>query len=181
MPTSAPRKTAARSGNPAKRAEAAPISSAGSFKKKRQAAPVELPSGETVRIQRLELTTLISENLLGDDLGAIAQDRINSGKGITEADKEAFAEDPEKVREMLLIFDRVTIRVWMEPKVLPVPEDEADRDEDQLYVDEIDLADKIFTFNYLSGGDPDLASFRQQFGAALEDLSAGEGVALPAQ
>jgi hypothetical protein len=199
MPTSA-----ARSGNPAKRAAAKPVSvsSASSFKKKLVAQPVTLPSGEVARIRRIELTTLLAEGLLGDEISVIAQKAIDSGKGVSPAQQKEMTEDPSKVGAMLDAFDRIVCRTWVEPTVIyyravwnedagtwvmPDPNTqtpvvpETERDEEQLFSDELSMDDKIFTFNYISGGSPDLAEFRKQFGESLAHLSDGQGVVMPAE
>ncbi len=112
---------------------------------------------------------------------------------------EDAAGDMGQITKMLQAFDRIVVRTWVQPAVVPtfgiadpisgvwrMPRDqevgqdlpEGDRNDDELYVDEIDLEDKMFTFNYVVGGDPDLATFRTQFGQSLEGLSAGQGVEL---
>jgi hypothetical protein len=125
---------------------------------------------------------LITENLLGDALGTIAQQAIARGKNLPQEDLAEMAKDPAKIAEMLDAYDRVVARTWREPSVVyykdesgdPIPASE--RDEDTLYSDELDLADKIFTFQWVSGGSPDLEQFRQQFSAAMEGVSAEPGV-----
>jgi len=178
MPTSAPRKKAApRSGNPARRAE---VASVADFKQ--PAIEVELPSGKTIALRRLGLTQLMAEGLLGDELSGIAQKAVDSGKGMTAEDGAKLAQDPSKVRAMLEVFDKITVRTWVRPRVVDgtdVPE--AERDDATLYADEIDIEDKIFTFNYASGGSADLVRFREQFGESLGGLSAVEGMVDPAE
>jgi hypothetical protein len=184
MPTSNTRKKAA-SGNPAVRAQQQ-VSSAADFKT--AAAAVELPSGKVVKIKRLGLVTLISENLLGDQLTGLAQKAVDAGKGIDPAKTEELAADPAAISQMLLTFDAVTLRTWVQPRpraaVYPEgheragqPLDDEDRDDEILYVDEIDMDDKIFTFNYVSGGSSDLEQFRKELAQPMAGIPTGEGVA----
>lgn len=191
------KKAASRSGNPATRSaasaptEASPV---GSFKKGARGELVSLPSGNDVRIIRIGLPTLIAEGLLADSLAKIASDHIEQSKGTTKADQErardtALAEmmkDPAALKKLMEAFDKVVVRSWADPKVHPdewtmrdaqqglvdvtmvgerIPEEE--RDDNVLYVSEIDFEDRSFTFQYVSGGDPDLESFREATGSGL--------------
>lgn len=44
-----------------------------------------------------------------------------------------------------------------------------------IYVDDVDLEDKFFIFNYAVGGTRDLERFRSEFAAGLGDLPDGQG------
>lgn len=54
--------------------------------------------------------------------------------------------------------------------------EEADRDPDLLYADNVDLDDKIFVFNFAVGGTRDLERFRREQAASLASISGGQGV-----
>jgi hypothetical protein len=62
-----------------------------------------------------------------------------------------------------------------EPGAKVIPQE--GRNEEDLYSDEIDLQDKMFTFQYVSGGDADLERFRQQVSQSMDSIPVGEGVA----
>lgn len=180
MPTSTDRK--AKSGNPANRA----ASAKSEFKKKSAGQSLELPSGLVAVVRRLGVTTLLAENIMGDELTSLAQDAVDKAKGgkvpQSEALRDDVLNDPARITAMLEAFDKVVVRSWIDPKVFPavdVAEDE--RDEETLYADEIDLADKIFTFNWVAGGSSDLTRFRQQFAQLMEGVPAGEGVGVQAE
>jgi hypothetical protein len=176
MPTSG-----SKSGNPAKRAKA--VSSAADFKKATRGAEIELPSGNVAVIARPGLPALIAEGLLGDTLSSIAQSAVNNGKGLPQQDMAKLADDPEKVAAMLDAFDKVTARCWKSPAVIYYKANagsiipEGDRDPHLLYSDEVGLEDKMFTFQFVSGGDADLERFREQLTQSVDGVSAGEGVA----
>lgn len=182
MPTSTPRKgaakkTTARAGNPATRA--APVASAGDFKKKTAPAELVLPSGLKVLVRRVGIVTLMNEKLFSDQLMAIVAKAIdtNTGSpGVKDADLAQLAADPEKIGQLMEAFDKITIRCWVTPQVHPVPESDDERDDDLLYVDEIDLEDKARTFDFAVGGDADLARFREQSEQSLGRLPAGADV-----
>jgi hypothetical protein len=63
-----------------------------------------------------------------------------------------------------------------EKKTTLVPEGE--RFEDQLYADEIELMDKLFTFQYVSGGSSDLERFRQELGQSVDGVEDLAGLRL---
>ena len=124
-----------RSGNPAVRANVAPTT-ASAWKKKRQGEMITLPSGNTVQIVRPELTSLLTENLLGDELTALALKAVKRGEGQADSSdvlKEA-ANDPESVAKILDAFDRVAVRCFRDPALLyyrdaqgaPIPEADPD-------------------------------------------------------
>lgn len=183
MPASPP----TRSGNPAKRAtvrKASPkpstlppaASSISDFKKGSQGELVELPSGKFASIRRIQLTSLISEGLLGDSLAVLAQQAVDKGEGMDSAQIKAMGQDPEKISEALDAFDKIAARCFVEPRVTyykdpntgnTIPDE--DRDPEKLYSDELDIQDKIFVFQVVSGGTTNLDAFRQQF----EQLMAG--------
>ena len=189
----ATKKTAARSGNPAKRDAPTEASSAASFKKGRTGNLVELPSGNAVRMTRPGLTGLIADGLLSDSFSRIAAEQIDRAKGGEQLDPEAeqqkmiaeMLRDPQKLADLMASFDKVVVRTWTEPKVAAAvypaghdragePLDPVDRNDNQLYTDEIEFDDKAFTFQYVSGGDSDIDRFREATGAAVENVSAGE-------
>jgi len=72
-----------------------------------------------------------------------------------------IGENPEMLQDMLKMADSVTVYCVVEPKVQPAPETEAERKSDLLYVDEVDMEDKLFIMNFGMGGSRDLEPFRQ--------------------
>lgn len=93
-----------------------------------------------------------------------------------------FLEKEGALQDIFAAFDKVTAMCVVEPKVEyhmrqvldedksprkgvdgkdvweEIPADE--RDEDALYTDDVDHQDKEFIFEFVSGGDPDIARFR---------------------
>lgn len=69
-----------------------------------------------------------------------------------------------------------TVVVDVGRPVTDVDGDVIERDPDCLYVDEIDLEDKMFLFQWAVGGTDSVEQFRTQFAATMDDLSSGEGV-----
>ena len=181
MATSArPRKP--KSGNPAKAALQA--SKAAEWKAASKPAPLELPSGHVALVKMPGLAKLLAEGLISDSLTPMAQKAIDSANGkkavgMSDAEMEEMARDPQKLSAAFDTFDKVLCYSVVEPKVhyykdedgVIIPEE--DRDEDELYSDEVDLQDKIFVFTVVAGGSKDLEKFRSEFGESLDNLLAG--------
>jgi len=66
------------------------------------------------------------------------------------------------------------------PPVLPIPENEQNRDPELLYVDEVLDDDKVFVFQWVTGGTRDLEQFRQEHQAAMDNLERLSDVGSPA-
>ena len=73
------------------------------------------------------------------------------------------------------------VQCSVEPKVHPAPEDEADRDDDLLYPDDIEDMDKMFVFQWVSGGTTDLETFRQRYSSNMASLGGGAALGLPSK
>lgn len=93
------------------------------------------------------------------------------------------------------LIDRIVEYMVIEPKVLrPVLRDEfnkpivfegkevelppSERDEDQMYTDEVALEDKLFILQFAVGGDQDLDAFRAGTAALMVPVADGEGLPL---
>lgn len=158
--------------------------SASQWKKNAGAKPVdvELPSGNVAKIRQIPMPTLLADGLFPDSLAGFVRDAINVDKPKEEVQKEAneqlgkMVQEPEKMAEMFSLFDKITVLAVVEPVVTAAPENEADRDDDLLYADEVDLEDKMFIFNFCVGGSKDLERFRTESASAMGSLAAVEGV-----
>lgn len=173
------KKAASRSGNPARRAEAAAAaSSAAEFKKRAAGRILPLPSGLAVTAKRVDLNTFIGHGTVPNPLMEVVSEALEKGNA---ANVEAMVEgedgkiDIEQVRDMYEMVNTVVVASVVEPKVHEVPEDPEDRDDDLLYVDEVDDEDKMFIFQWAIGGTDDIASFREQAAADLVAVSQGQG------
>jgi hypothetical protein len=77
----------------------------------------------------------------------------------------------DNVEKILEVVDKVTCYVVIQPAVMPVPEDGAERDDEFVYIDQVDLEDKMFILNFAVGGTRDLERFRQEVGESLRGLA----------
>lgn len=184
-----------KSGNPAKaaaEAEALKISQVGDFKK-RLGGTLELPSGFKVKVRNPGgLRAFLGNGLIPNSLMKIIQDGLDKGSGknvpvnITKDGKI----DPEMMSDMMQMMDNIAVTVVVEPRIHPTlteadllvwneenPDDQRDfvedlRRDDRLYADELPDDDKMFLFQWVSGGTRDLETFRQQHAAGMGALPA---------
>lgn len=166
-----------KSGNPVTRAKELKISQVGDFKK-RLGGVFELPSGLVMRLRNPGgVSAFLANGTIPNSLMQVVQEHIDKGQGVQpeEIAKAGQAMDPKMMEEMIEALNSIIIQCAVEPTVLPKPESEDDRDEDQLYADEIPDDDKMFVFQWVSGGTSDLEQFRRQHGQAMDDLAAVAG------
>lgn len=184
-----------KSGNPAKaaqEAEALRISQVGDFKK-RIGGIIELPSGLTVKARNPGgLRAFLNTGLIPNSLMGIIQKGLDkgSGKGIAAEIVKDGKIDSEMLTDMMQMMDGIACKVIVEPRIYPTLtendllewndnhlDDQKDsveelRRDDRLYADELPDDDKMFLFQWISGGTRDLETFRQQHAAGVDALPA---------
>jgi hypothetical protein len=170
-------KKASKSGNPAVRASAK-ASSVSAFKKKKASQVLELPSGEYMECRRIELSSLIKRGEIPNSLVPIITDAL--GKG-TDPDLSKIVGkdgmDLKLVEDLYSMVEFMTIEASINPKVHATPDDDDERDENLLYVDDLEDEDKMFIYQWATGGTDKLEQFRQELGssmATLAEISGGE-------
>ena len=174
-----------------------PITSAGEWgKDARQnrvdGRPVTVPSGKTCLVKMLDS---MGEFLArGDVPNALLPLMMEAAQGKTESAKDvadAVFEDPEKLIQMFSLIDTIVCECVLEPPVAPVPQYDvpADHpnygknipayerpDDDTLYVDYIELEDKMFIFNYSLSGVSDIEQFRTKLQEGMESVPSVDNV-----
>ena len=170
---SAPKSTATRAAKTAAKA-----SSASDFKKRKKGHPLLLPSGLTLICQRVGLRNFLSSGDIPNPLMPIVEEALDKGskmdvqKMISNEEGEV---DLDMIRDMYEMVDQLVVAASVEPKVHEVPEDDDDRDDDLVYVDEVDDEDKMFIFQWCIGGTDDIARFRQEAETDLVAVAQGAG------
>lgn len=181
-----------KSGNPAKAAETLRISQVGEFKK-RLGGVMELPSGLVVKAKNPGgMRAFLNSGMIPNSLMAIIQKGLDkgSGKNIAGEIVKDGQIDPQMVTDMMTMMDNIAVKVIVEPVIHPTltendrlvwndnhPDDVKDtveqlRSDDKLYADELPDDDKMFLFQWVSGGTKDLETFRQQHAAGVDALPA---------
>lgn len=167
-----------------------------------EGSDVKLPSGNVARVRQISPQTLLASGMIPNPLMGIISQAINSHQGMPPKAMEKLAEDPKKMVEALLLFDRVLAHCMVMPEVkMPPPcreceqyanvpkhdpevrgnhkYNEAPRESGILYADVVDMHDKMFVFQWAVGGVRDLESFREGLAAGMGDVPDGEDVVLP--
>lgn len=158
---------------PTKNTGAPQVTSASAWKKQTSAGtPLVVPSGNTCLVRTPGMQVFVRRGMIPNSLMPIVQEAIQKGK--PPSNKALNLEQtPEMLEEMMEVMDNVTIYCVVEPKVAPAPADDEERDENILYVDEVDFMDKLFIFQYAVGGTADLEKFRKESGFDMGAVSAG--------
>lgn len=155
-------------------------SSVSDFKKGFAPQELSLPSGNVCLARRRTLDVFMKEGRIPNSLMSIVQQQMNEtdGKNSSAMDESLgeIMDDPQKLADITRLADEVVIQCVVEPKVHRAPDDEEDRDDELLYVDEVDLDDKMFIFSWSVGGTKDLERFRQESTSVVERISGGQEV-----
>lgn len=136
---------------------------------------LDLPSGKTIKVRPATgFKPLIKAGIIPNSLMSIVMSALNKGE---EPDLSAFSKDLSKINEMLELMDAITIFTVVEPEIKSITDVEGDRDPDSLYVDEVAEEDKMFIFQWVTGGTRDLEQFRKEAGSTLDVVQRSKDVA----
>lgn len=166
-------------------------STARAWKGKQEAEGVELelPSENIALCRRIKPEAFLQGGLIPDPLTSLVMKAVNDKKGLPPAELKKIAADREKLGAAMQMMDRILCYVVMDPPVeMPPPckqcghyytdkeanhdkpaakgyhkYTEADRDPDILYSDVVSMDDKVFIFQWSTGGTADVERFREEF------------------
>jgi hypothetical protein len=120
-----------------------------------------------MRLRNATFQTFMRMGMIPNSLLAVVQKSIDKGKS---PELGELVESPKQIEDMVKMVDSVVCFVAIEPRVYPAPANEDDRDENLLYVDEVDDEDKMFIFGVCTGGTRDVETFRKQQANGLASL-----------
>lgn len=155
--------------------------------------PLPLPSGNVALVKRVGMEAFMAQGIIPDPLTPIITKAINSKKGLRPQDTKQIVTDPKMIGAMLEMADRIAVNAVIEPKMSMPPEctvcGEQDtprnaqhndanlpefhkhspgpRETGVVYVDMVDLEDKMHIMNFAVGGTSDLKQFREQLGTSM--------------
>lgn len=144
-----------------------------------------VPSGQVCQVKQPGVENLIAAGVLdnADTLMAVVDQKVAKAQGkrpqAKKDQKPNILEDPKKLVEVFGMIDKVVEHMVVQPAVRrPVVNEDGkdrpmmpeERDPNVVYVDSIDLGDRMFLFRYAVGGGDDLDAFRQQFAEGLGTL-----------
>jgi hypothetical protein len=168
---------------------AAEISSVAQWKKSGEApVPLMVPSGNTCLARAPGMQHFVKAGLVPASLMPIIYKAMKTG---TPPDLKKIENDGEKINDMITMMNNVVCQVVVQPRVVPVPPEEDpdhekydenfERDDDLLYVDEVDPEDRMFIFQWACGGTSDLEAFRKRAEESLGSPRGRENVQRPAK
>lgn len=168
------------------------VSKVGDFKK-RSGGLMELPSGLVAKLKNPGgLAAFAGTDTIPNSLMNIVSQSLdaNSGKGVDQSKLvEQIKKDPETLNQMGNMLDSIALKTFVEPRLYPVPTDEALkvwnqehpdnmlshpeelRSDDRVYVDEVDTVDKQYIFQWITSGVADLERFRLERQQSLANVS----------
>lgn len=169
-----------------------------------KAKAVKVASGKTALVKRGDLMVYLRAGRIPNALLPLIRASIQQNSGMKKEEIDASikesVEDENVIEDMIKLTDMITVDKVVEPKVHPVPVcrfetdghacgksqpdhlgsdhkyDGDERDEQLLYVDEVDFQDKMSIFNYVIGGDGALETFLSEQERDVESVPDGEAV-----
>jgi len=126
-------------------------------------------------LENVDTLTAMIQKMITKSQGKKPQDRKRKGaqdNEITDADVVELLKRPEDLAEIMGVVNKAVIHCVVEPKLYNPPEDPKERVEGQVYIDQVDLNDRMFIFNYVVGGTRDLETFREQSEASVGSVEA---------
>jgi hypothetical protein len=144
--------------------------------------PLKVPSGNTCLVRMITPEDFLTGGNIPDVLAPIVNEAIRETSG-KPPEAPQIAESllaSGDIHSMLKMVDGVVLMAVIEPALQPVPGDHEERSDDLLYVDEVDLEDKMFVMQFVLGGTRDLERFRKEQEATVGGLgSLTQGVLPP--
>lgn len=153
---------------------------------------LECPSGQLCLVRRPGLTKLMNDGLLDKiDILTTLVDQTHVKKKSAAARKQQAMQidmetkkalkDPEKIKDWMAAVDKVVLATVIKPEISPTPANEIDRKPDQIYVDQIEVDDKMYIFSFAVGGTRDAERFRKQLAESIDSLVDVQAVENPAE
>lgn len=134
---------------------------------KKSGATLVLPSGNVMRLKNPGIMELAHQGLIPNALMATIMESVQKG---TEPSAENLMEGLQ-VTDMFDMMANAIITMAVEPEVHPLPEEGETRDDELLYIDDIDEVDKLFIWQWATGGTDDVEQFRRESSDMLASLS----------
>lgn len=123
------------------------------------------------------ITAMVDQKHLKRVAGKARTDAEKAGQLMPDGsviDTGSMMKDPAQVGRVFELIDKVVMHMVVQPAIIPVPDDPTGRlapdailSQSRVYIDMIDLADKMFIFQYAVGGGTDLDQFRKQFNQGM--------------
>lgn len=137
--------------------------------------PVKLamPSGKVCLAFNPGMEVFVEQGIIPNALLPLVMKAVEEGKGMDPKAVSEAAKDPELLAQTLEMCNAITVRCVIQPVVHPIPK-AAERSAKKLYVDEVDLDDRMFLMQWVVGGTSNLGKFRDEQEAVVGGLQPSE-------
>lgn len=157
-----------------------PTSAAAWKKKTGDGLLLRVPSGNIIKIRTPGMDAFLTEGVIPNGLIPLIMDMMKQAKaGVDETPEDeliAMLEDRAKIEQIVTLANAVSIYCAVEPAIHPLPEDGEERDEELLYVDDVDFNDKMYIFAVATGGIEGLERFRAESGLDVGPVQPSDAV-----
>lgn len=175
-------------------AEDLEVSSIADFKKAQQGKKLLLPSGFVCRAKNPGMMAFLELGFVPNSLLGIVTAAMEEGKPPKDEDLQQVASDPAFMLDTVTMVNAIVCHCVVSPKINAVEVRDAinadekltaaekeDKINSMLFVDEVDLTDKMFVYNWASGGTADLETFRDGSSEHLARILTSEDVGVPSE
>lgn len=160
-------------GKPQDRKQPEPTTPTSASNWKKSGAVLTLPSGNVVRVKNPGIMGMAHAGMVPNGLMSLIMDSVQ--KGSEPKAEELFSADL-KVDEMFQMIDSAVLMMVVEPEIHSVPDSPEERNPDLLYIDDINEEDKMFLWQWSTGGTTDVEQFRKESRDVLGSLSGLQNV-----
>lgn len=137
---------------------------------------LSMPSGQLAYVRKPGIEQLIAAGIINDldSLSGIVDGLITKAEGGVppKVDVEKIMSDSSQMDAMFHLIDRVVCHTVIKPEVHMTPNDRTSRKPGVIYCDMIDIEDRLFIFNYVTGGVTSVAAFREESAKHMASMGA---------
>lgn len=121
------------------------------------------PSGQTCRMRKIPVEKIVSSGVLDKitRLPAVAQEQIDRAEGMPPKKVADAMPKPEEMEALLDTLNILLPMVVVKPEIYSAPEEGQERVVGRIYVDSIELEDRIAIMERAVGGVRNLEAFRK--------------------
>ena len=154
-------------------------------KKKKDTFEIEFPD-QVILVRRLGMKQIIKAGLI-IDLDTFTGQLLPQGtkSGDAEPDPNSIIleamKDEKKFDEFEQTVDKVVMMCVIAPKIHPALPEDYDRDESKMYIDEIEIEDKLTIFGHVFAGMGDMSRFPGEPSGDLEPVAEVSGSSVAAE
>lgn len=152
------------------------VTPANEWKQGSQGIELTVPSGKVCLARRASIATFMQKGIVPNPLLKIVIEAAQKDK---PPSKLLANLDRAQIDSIFELYDAAALYCVIQPRLTRVPPQEEERDNDMLYVDEVDLEDKAFIFQWAVGGTADIEQFRAEMGQYVVALSPSENMGVP--